>query len=235
MDNIITQLLTESTSGKLDIWLFGAVFLGGIITSLSPCTLGLLPIIVGYVGGCSDNTSKKTAIQIAFFVVGLSLVLTALGITAAIAGKAFGFHANPVWAIVMASLILIMGLSLLEVIEIPMPNIIKQMPQNKENSLVLYPLLIGAAFAFASSPCSTPVLAGIMAYTSLKANIIFGGLLLFFFSLGQGVVLIIAGLFTSLFKKISYFKVVSGYFVKFSGIILVIAASYIYLKSFQII
>ncbi|EKE02547.1 MAG: hypothetical protein ACD_20C00363G0013 [uncultured bacterium] len=235
MDNIITQLLADNAHTKLDMWLFGAVFLGGIITSLSPCTLGLLPIIIGYVGGCSENSNKKTAIQITFFVIGLSLVLTALGITAAIAGKAFGFHANPIWAIVMASLILIMGLSLLEIIEIPMPSIIKQMPQNKGNSLVLYPLLIGAAFAFASSPCSTPVLAGIMAYTSLKANIIFGGLLLFFFSLGQGVVLVIAGLSTSLFKRISYFKSISGYFVKFSGIILIIAASYIYLKSFQIL
>ncbi|OGH96968.1 MAG: hypothetical protein A2104_04465 [Candidatus Melainabacteria bacterium GWF2_32_7] len=235
MDNLIAQLLTDQIHTKLNAWLFLAVFFGGIVTSLSPCTLGLLPIIIGYVGGCSDNIGKKTVIQVIFFVVGLSIVLTGLGITAALAGKALGFHASPVWAIVMASLILIMGLSLLEILEIPMPNIVKQMPQNKSNSVVVYPLLIGAAFAFASSPCSTPVLAGIMAYTSLKANIVFGGLLLFFFSLGQGVILIIAGLFTSLFKKISYFKSISGYFVKFSGIILVIASFYIYLKAFQVL
>jgi len=235
MDSILTQTLNQHLQGGKNLWLFILVFGGGIISSLSPCTMGLLPIIIGYVGGFSDDSGKRNVIQITFFVLGLSIVMTSLGIIASVTGKALGFHENPVWTLIMASLILIMGLSLLEILEIPMPAIIRQMPQNKNNSLVIYPLIIGAAFALASTPCSTPILAGIMAYVSLKSNIIYGAMLLFFFSLGQGVVLIIAGLFTSMFKKINSFKYVSGYFMKFSGAILILAAVYIYLKVFQIV
>ena len=133
----------------------------------------------------------------------------------------------------MASLILIMGLNLLGILDIQMPAIIKKMPQNKNNDLVIYPIIIGGAFAFATTPCSTPILAGIMAYASLKANILLGAILLFLFSLGQGVILIFAGLFTSLFKKMMIFRSFSHYFMKFSGIILVLTSIYIYFRVFN--
>lgn len=234
MNDFITHTFAQQIHNQQNIWIFILVFAGGIVSSLSPCTLGLLPIVIGYIGGCSNNTIKRNVVQVMAFVVGLSLVLTVLGMTASIAGKALGFQANPVWTVIMASLILLMGLSLMDIIEIPMPRIIKQMPKNTNSSLIFYPLLVGGAFALASTPCSTPILAGIMAYASLKANLVFGGLLLFSFSLGQGVILVLAGLFTSLFKKINHVKSISGYFIKFSGIILILASIYIYIKVFQI-
>lgn len=235
MDSLITQIFSQQMQSQLSAWAYLLAFLGGVISSISPCTLGILPIVVGYVGGYSDNTSKKTVLQVLFFVVGLALTLTILGVTSAIAGKTFGSHAGPVWVIIMASLIMIMGLSLLEIIEIPMPAIIKQMPKNNNNSLILYPMILGGAFAFATTPCSTPILAGIMAYASMKANIVYGGLLLLFFSLGQGVILILAGLFTSLFKKLTFIRSISGYTMKFSGVILILTSIYIYLKVFEIV
>ncbi|MFH0703012.1 MAG: cytochrome c biogenesis protein CcdA [bacterium] len=216
------------------ISLFVLVFLGGVISSLSPCTLGLLPLIIGYIGGYSKTSNKKIIIQLLFFVIGLSLVLTMLGIVSALAGKAFGFWAKPVWSLIIASFIMIMGLNLLEIIEIPIPSIIKQMPQNKNNSLILYPILLGGIFAFATTPCSTPILAGIMAYASLKANIFLGGALLFFYALGQGIILVLAGLFTSLLKKIMVFKQISQNFVKISGIVLILVSIYIYLSVFGV-
>jgi cytochrome c-type biogenesis protein len=132
----------------------------------------------------------------------------------------------------MASFILVMGLNLLGFLEIPTPNIVKQMPQNKNHNLIIYPLLIGGVFAFASSPCSTPILAGIMAYSSFKANINTGALLLFLFALGQGSILVIAALFTSAFKKIFKYRHYSEYFLKFSGAVLILGALLIYTKIF---
>lgn len=235
MDSLITNLLTGPIHLQQTILLFTLVFLGGVISSLSPCSLGLLPVIVGYVGGKTENTGKRTIVQVLFFVVGLSLVLTVLGVASAFAGQAYGSQAGPLWALIMASLILVMGLNLLEIIEIPMPSIVKQMPQNKNNDLIIYPIMLGGAFAFATTPCSTPILAGIMAYASLKANLMLGGLLLFLFSLGQGIILVIAGLFTSVFKKLLVLRSVSGYFIKFSGIILILSSALIYLRIFEII
>lgn len=220
---------------QFSLWVFPAVFAGGIISSISPCTLGILPIVVGYIGGYSENTTQRTVWQLLFFILGLSIVLTVLGVTAALTGKALGFHSNPFLGLVLASLILIMGLVLLEVIEIPMPVLISQMPKNNNNNLILYPILLGGAFALASTPCATPILAGIMAYASLKANLVQGGLLLFFYALGQSVIIILVGLFASLFKKLTVIKSYSHYVNKFSGVVLILASAVLYLKIFEVI
>lgn len=234
MESIINQVFTDQ-AGQISLWILFAVFAGGIISSVSPCTLGILPIVIGYIGGYSENTTKKTAIQLVFFVLGISIVLTTLGVIAAFTGKTLGFHSNPYLGLILASLILVMGLTLLEIIEVPMPVIIKQMPQNKNNNLVLYPLLLGGAFALASTPCATPILAGIMAYASLKANITAGAVMLFLYALGQSVIILFAGLFTSLFKKVSMVKNFTGTINKFSGVILIFASLLIFLKIFGII
>ena len=234
MENLINQIFSEQ-AGQISFWIFLAVFAGGIISSVSPCTLGMLPIVVGYIGGYSENTTKKTAIQLVFFILGLSLVLTTFGIIAAFTGKTLGFHSNPFMGLVLASVILMMGLILFEIIEIPMPVVIKQMPQNKNNNLVLYPIMLGGAFALASTPCATPVLAGIMAYASLKANMMLGGLLLFLYALGQSVIILFAGMFASLFKKLTFIKRCSVYVNKFSGAILIFASIFLYLKIFGIV
>ncbi len=235
MEEFIQHLFSANLENQSVLLLVVITFVGGIISSLSPCTIGMLPIIIGYVGGYSEETGIKTVIQVLCFVLGLSLVLTTLGVVAATAGKALGFQSNPVFIILLASFILVMGLNLLEVIEIPMPALVKEMPQNKNNNLILYPLILGGTFAIASTPCSTPILAGIMAYASLKANIALGGLLLFVYSLGQGCILILAGLFTSLFKKILFVRNYSGYFLKFSGVVMILAAFIIYFKIFDVI
>lgn len=236
MDSFFVNFLNQSMLMHNAVIILAICFAAGIITSLSPCSLGLLPIVVGYVGGYSDKKdNKRSLIQILFFILGLSIVLTTIGVTCAATGKVFGAsQSGPIWSLLIASFILVMGLNLLEILTIPMPVIVKQMPTNKSNNLILYPLIIGGAFAFAASPCSTPVLAAIMAYSSLKANLAFGAVMLFLFSLGQGVILLIASLFTTTFKKMSKFHAVSEGLMKFSGVLLILSAFLIYAKVFQL-
>ena len=77
-----------SQHGSLPI-LFALSFLGGLIASLSPCSLAMLPLIVGYVGGYSDAKPLKTFIQMLFFVFGTAIVFSIIGIICAITGKVF--------------------------------------------------------------------------------------------------------------------------------------------------
>ena len=239
MENFFSQLLNGEINFATAGWVMYLLsFLGGVITSVSPCSIGLLPVIVSFVIGKREENEVnhlRSVVQIFFFMLGLALTLTAVGVFCALTGKIFGSQAGPYWGLIMAGLIMIFGLHMLEIIEIPIPVIVKTLPQNKSNDLILYPMLIGAMFAFATTPCSIPILAGILAYASIKANILNAAILLFLFSIGQGMILVIAGLFTSLFKQLLKLNKVSGVLLKISGVILILTSLFIYAKIFELL
>jgi cytochrome c-type biogenesis protein len=216
-------------------WAFVLSFLGGVIASLSPCSLGILPIIIGYIAGYSKKNWIKTLFQMTFFVLGMSIILTAIGLFCALSGKIFLNQYAAYFSLFINGIIFLMGLNLLGVFEFNMPVFIKEMPQNNGHDLFLYPLLIGALFALASTPCSTPILAGIMGYASLSANLITAGTMLFLFALGQGSIIILAGVFTSIFKNLQKISKFSSILIKISGICLISISLGIYIKIFSML
>lgn len=228
MENYV-NLFTQN--GSLVI-LFALSFLGGLIASISPCSLAMLPIIVGYVGGYSDAKPMKTLVQMIFFVFGTSIVFSIIGIICAITGKVFISFAGGYFGIVLAAIMLVMGLKLIGMLDFELPVLIKEMPKNDTHNTFTYPIILGAVFALAGSPCSTPILAGIMAFASLSANIVNAILMLFLFSLGQGLILILAGFITSQVKSMKNFYKISAALLNFSGFLLILAALYIFYKIF---
>lgn len=223
------DIFTNNTSVLI---LFAISFFGGLIASISPCSLSMLPIIIGYVGGYSDAKPVKTLLQMIFFVCGTAIIFTIIGIICAITGKVFVSFASGYFGLVLASIILIMGLKLIGFLDFELPVLIKEMPKNDAHHTYLYPILLGGAFALVGTPCSTPILAGIMAFASLSANIINAVIMLFLFSLGQGLILIIAGFLTSRLKTWNNFYKVSDILMRISGFLLVLAALYIFYKIF---
>ena len=167
MENYI-NLFTQN--GSLPI-LFALSFLGGLVASISPCSLAMLPIIIGYVGGYSKEKPSKTLLQMIAFVIGMAIVFSIIGIICAVTGKVFISFAGGYFGIFIAGIILVMGLKLTGVLDFELPVLIKEIPQGNSQSLFLYPMLLGAVFALAGTPCSTPILAGIMAFASLSASI----------------------------------------------------------------
>ena len=233
MDKLINIFNQEVSSANFSWWLLFISFLGGVISSLSPCTLGILPIIIGYIAGYSKKSAAKTFIQMSFFIIGMAIVLTTLGLLCAIGGKILINRYAEVFALVVSGIIFIMGLNLIGILEFQLPVFIKEMPQNRSNDLVLYPILIGGIFALATTPCSTPILAGIMGFASLSANIVLAGLMLFLFALGQGLVIIVAGVFTSMLKQLRSISRISVVLMKLSGLLLVAVSIYLYWKIFS--
>ncbi|MBQ9245861.1 cytochrome c biogenesis protein CcdA [bacterium] len=234
MNNLLQTFSMYSSQGGIFIPLLIFVsFFAGILASLSPCSLGILPLIIGYVGGYSKDNNKKLFIQMLSFSFGLSLILSIIGVICAITGRAFTSIGSPVIVLLFASIIVILGLNLLGIIEINFPTIVKKMPQNRNGSIFIYPFLVGVFFALASSPCSSPILASIMAFATISNNIIYSVALLFSFAIGQCIIVILFALFTSTIKHAGIIAKYSEIIIKTSGVILILAGFYIYYSIFK--
>ena len=162
----------------------------------------------------------------------MSFILSIIGVICALTGRVFTSFSSPVLILVFASIILVLGLNLVGVLELNFPTIVKRMPQNKTGGLFVFPFFVGVFFALASSPCSSPILASIMAFATVSTSIIFSILLLFMFALGQCLIIIFIALFTSSVKKIGTIAKYSSILMKLSGILLIVTSLYIFYRIF---
>ena len=230
MDSLI-QVFSNTNQATWYILLF-ASFIGGLLASLSPCSLAMLPLIIGYVGGYSKETPFRTFLQLSCFILGTAIVFTVIGIACALTGSVFASALGGYFTLIIASLLLVMGLKLFGILDFETPTIIKAMPTNSTNSIFLYPILLGITFALAGTPCSTPILAGIMAFAAIGKNLSLAILMLFLFALGQGVILILAGLFTSSLKNMKSLANFTEILLKLSGVLLIGVSIFLFLKIF---
>ncbi|NEO27790.1 MAG: cytochrome c biogenesis protein CcdA [Kamptonema sp. SIO4C4] len=213
-DRIVTEQLSHL--GWVSI---GIIFLAGLLTSLTPCMLSMLPITVGYIGGYENQGRWQGTIQSAWFSVGLATTLAGLGIVAATVGKVYG-QIGVGLPIVVSAIAIIMGLNLLEIVPLRFPNLggSDWIQQDLPKGLRSY--LLGLTFGLVASPCSTPVLATLLAWVGSTQDISLGAVLLLAYTLGYVTPLILAGTFTSSLKKILELRRWSGWINPVSGALL---------------
>ncbi len=232
MIDIVNYFTTQASTGQFQSVFVLIAFLGGVLASISPCSLAMLPVVIGYIGGYGDKDNKKIFWQLISFIVGSALVFSVIGVVCALTGQIFISFAGDYFLIILASFLLALGLNLVGIIDLNFPTLINKIPQNSNNSKFLYPMLLGAIFAIAGTPCSTPILAGIMSFAAITNSIILSVIMLFAFAIGQGLILVIAGLFTGVVKKFGSVVSVSEILIKISGGLLILASIYMYYRIF---
>jgi cytochrome c-type biogenesis protein len=114
-----------------------------------------------------------------------------------------------------------MGLNLLEALPLQMPSFdaVGWVPKNLPAGVRSY--LLGLTFGLVASPCSTPVLATLLAWVSKTGDTFLGGVLLLFYAAGYVAPLIIAGTFTASIKKLLELRRWSSWITPTSGVLLV--------------
>jgi len=167
-----------------------AVFLGGVTTALNPCVLAMIPLLMSVVAGNRETTTvRRSLIFSLFFVLGLALTFTALGLVSALMGRMFG-DVGKFWKFAVAGVCLLMGLHLLGAIKwnLPVPAGIRVKKQGNIGAF-----LLGLLFGVVSTPCAVPILAVLLAFVAEKGNVLYGGFLLFVYALGHSALVLVAG------------------------------------------
>jgi cytochrome c-type biogenesis protein len=98
---------------------------------------------------------------------------------------------NTLYCAVVGLVAMAMGLNLLGVLQFQLPSLELDTRQLEVPPL-LQAYLAGFTFALAASPCSTPILATLLAYTSTQDSPVLGGTLLLAYTSGYVVPLLVA-------------------------------------------
>ncbi len=214
---ISEQLLTQGVN-NLGPFSIGLVFLGGFLTSLGPCSLSLLPITISYLAGFNNKLSPINR-SIAF-CGGIVLSLILLGILSSLVGKVYG-QTPYLLTIFVALLAVMMGLNLIGIISLPLPTGPDPKIWEKKVPTPLSPIAAGFAFGLAASPCTTPVLAVLLAWIAKIGNPLTGSLFLAAFGIGQVIPLLIAGAAAGSIPKLLALRPISKWIQPLSGLALI--------------
>jgi len=205
-------------------------YLGGLLASFTACSYSLLPITLAIIGANSAQTNQNGFLLSIFYVFGLALVYTLLGALAALAGVFFGsLQANPLTNLFVAVVFIMMGLSLLGLFAIPFftPRFVgKARSRYDRASGYLRVFLLGALSALITSPCASPIIIALLGYTATTGNVFYGMSLFFFFALGMGALLVLAGTSAGLLANLPKAGRWMEMITKICGGILVLAGVY---------
>ncbi|MCE2929204.1 MAG: cytochrome c biogenesis protein CcdA [Candidatus Caenarcaniphilales bacterium] len=223
---MLSEAFLESFATKLEsqnsFWILVSMgFLGGLMSSLLPCVLSLLPINLAYIGTLNIQNRKEAFIKASQFVLGVALVMSVLGVSISLSFAVFSAY-KPIINIIVGSIVFIMAVALLDIIKLPLPKFITKIPDSN-------PFLIGMAFALVSSPCSSPVLVSVITIASSLNSILSSLFLMFSYSIGYTAIIFTASLSTGLIKQLDWFKKNSQTMMRISAAMLMcIGAYYIY-------
>lgn len=173
--------------------------LAGVLTSFTPCSLSSIPLVIGYVGGVGQRDTKRAFWLSVTFAAGAAVTFTALGVIASLAGKLIGTSASW-WYIILGALMILMALQTWGIFEI-IPSIYLISKNTRKGFVGAF--IAGILGGIFSSPYSTPVLIALLAIVAGKGSILWGILLLLLYSIGHGILAIVAGTSIGFVQKLS--------------------------------
>ncbi len=202
-------------------------FLEGIVSFISPCMLPMLPVYISYFAGQSkDETGKrpKMIFKVIAFVVGFTVVFTALGLFSGTLGRLLSKYQTIV-NIVSGIIVILFGLSYLGVFRIPF---FKGMNKGYKITGIASAFLFGAIYSISLTPCVGAFLGSALMLASSAGGALKGATLLLTYSLGLGIPFIfsavllekLSGAFTFIKKHYKIINLISGIALIVIGILM---------------
>ena len=174
-------------------------YLGGLVLSLTPCVLPMVPILSGIIVGSGKQmtTGRSFALSVSY-VFGMALTYAIAGVASAAAGKEVQAMFQQWWVIALfAAVFLVLALSMFGLFTVQMPALVQSRLaelSNRQSAGTLGGVaLMGALSALIVTTCVAPVLVGALLVISQTGAVVRGGAALFAAGIGMGTPLLLVG------------------------------------------
>ena len=177
----------------------GVFFLAGVLLSLTPCVLPMLPILSSIIVGQGAPVSRGRGFSLALaYSLGMATVYTALGVAAGLAGEGLAASLQNPWVLTLfAAGLVALSLSMFGVYELQLPGALTgrltQASQRLPAGRMASVFAMGGVSALIVSPCVAAPLAGALVYLSQSRDVWLGGTALFSLAAGMSIPLLLVG------------------------------------------
>lgn len=185
--------LSHGVSGSPLIALSAAAGWGILSILLSPCHLASLPLIVGFIDGQTQMTTRRAFIIANLFAVGILVSIALIGVVTAAAGRMLGdVGVGGNWLV--AAIFIVVGLHLWGLIPTPW-SAPGQVGMARKGMFAAF--LLGLIFGIALGPCTFAFMAPVLgvAFTAATDNLPYAVALLLAYGFGHCAVIVFAGTF----------------------------------------
>ena len=205
---------------------FILVFFGGLALNLTPCVYPLIPITVSYFANQSTGKISRSFVLALFYVLGIALTYSILGVVAANTGSLLGSALqNPLVLIFIALVLFALSLSMFGLYEIRVPQSLASIG-GKSRQGILGALFMGLTVGIIAAPCIGPFVLSLLIFVGEQGNPILGFWLFFTLALGLGVPFLILGTFSGMISGMPRSGVWMVWVRKLFGVILIGMAVY---------
>ena len=176
-DRLTNQISTGSLSLPLLLLL---IFIGGVITNLTPCVYPMIPITLRLLGGQNQRAFANSSM----YALGILVTYSSLGIFAASTGGMFGaLLQSKAVNIFFALAMLVLGFTMLGFGNFSrFQQMGEKLGTGKPSLRNMF--LMGVGAGFVASPCTGPVLGALLTITLESQDITKGALMMFTYSFG---------------------------------------------------
>ncbi len=186
-------------SGSL-LTVVGVFLAAGLLLSMTPCVLPMVPILSSIIVGEGENVSRVRGFSLALaYSLGMAMVYTGFGVAAGLAGEGLAAALQkPGVLLSFGALLVALSLSMFGFYELQMPSFIQSRLTEKSSQVqggsYAGVFAMGGMSALIVGPCVAAPLAGALVYISQTKDVLLGGLALFSLASGMSVPLLLVGL-----------------------------------------
>jgi thiol:disulfide interchange protein DsbD len=173
-----------------------AALAGGFVVSLTPCVYPMVAVTVSVFGAREAKSRWEGAALSGAFVLGIVAMFVPLGVVAGLTGSMFGSVLQSRWVVIgMAALFLVLAASLFGAFELALPASLTNRLATLGGIGYKGAFLLGLACGLIASPCTGPVLTGILTWIAQTKSAPLGALAMGAFALGLGAPFFAVGAF----------------------------------------